>query len=177
MTERLSYEILTRYNGFELRQYPQHILVQRRVRGGFMSAPNMAFQSLVNFIGGRNQSSQRIAMTAPVLQEQVDHSDEAHLVSFVMPIAMKPTQMPAPTDPSLKVTVVEPKVMAAVAFRGGWNETEFKRQGERFLESVREAGLSAVGEIVYARFDPPWKPGFLKHNEAMVEIADHRKGQ
>ena len=176
MTERLSYEILTRYKGFELRQYPQHILVQRRVRGGFMSAPNMAFQSLVSFISGRNQSGQKIAMTAPVLQEQVDQRDEAHLVSFVMPIAMKPTQMPTPSDPSLKVTVVGPKVMAAVAFRGGWNETEFRRQGERLLESVHDAGLETVGEIVYARFDPPWKPGFLKHNEAMVEIADHRKG-
>jgi hypothetical protein len=42
---------------------------------------------------------------------------------------------------------------------------------------VLKAGLVASGEPYFARFDPPWKPGFMKHNEAMIDISvDPTKG-
>jgi len=43
-------------------------------------------------------------------------------------------------------------------------------QGDTLMAAVRASGLTPVGETYYARFDPPWKPGFLRHNEALVEV-------
>ena len=53
---------------------------------------------------------------------------------------------------------------------GGWNEERFMGFAEKLLQSVKAAGLEVVGEVQFARFDPPWKPGFLKHNEVLVEV-------
>lgn len=35
---------------------------------------------------------------------------------------------------------------------------------------VGRSGLTTVGEPVWARYDPPWKPWFLRRNEVLLEI-------
>jgi hypothetical protein len=32
------------------------------------------------------------------------------------------------------------------------------------------SGLETVGNLYFARFDPPWKPGFLKRNEVLIRV-------
>jgi hypothetical protein len=84
VTEEQPYEVVERYPAFELRRYPEHVVAETRVRGSFEGVGNRSFMRLVGYIGGRNSRSQKVAMTAPVLQEaeeQVDH----YVVSFVMP--------------------------------------------------------------------------------------------
>jgi hypothetical protein len=39
-------------------------------------------------------------------------------------------------------------------------------------KAVEEAGLEIVGEPRFARFDPPWIPWFLRHNEVVLPVAD-----
>jgi hypothetical protein len=34
------------------------------------------------------------------------------------------------------------------------------------------AGLSPTGAVFYGRYDPPWKPGLLRRNEALVEVME-----
>jgi hypothetical protein len=41
------------------------------------------------------------------------------------------------------------------------------------MVDVKSAGLDAVGNPYYARFDPPWKPGFLRRNEAIVALTGY----
>ncbi len=36
---------------------------------------------------------------------------------------------------------------------------------------MERAGLRAVGEPVWARYDPPFKPWFLRTNEILIEVA------
>ncbi len=168
MTEKQPYELIESRDGFELRHYPRHVVAEVSIRGDFMNAGSAAFGSLVSYISGRNESSQKIAMTAPVLQTSTDAS--THVVSFVLPSDMKPADVPNPTGGVVSTRVVEPTNMAAIRFGGGWNEERFKGFAEKLLASVKAAGLEASGEIQFARFDPPWKPGFLKHNEVLIEV-------
>ncbi|MEY2816392.1 MAG: hypothetical protein RJA78_968, partial [Actinomycetota bacterium] len=49
----------------------------------------------------------------------------------------------------------------------------FKSYGDQLLVDVQSAGLKAAGEPYYARFDPPWKPGFLRRNEAIVALTGY----
>ncbi|MFM5952022.1 MAG: SOUL family heme-binding protein [Micrococcales bacterium] len=168
MTEKLSYELIESRDCFELRRYPRHVVAEVNIRGDFMQAGNAAFGPLVAFISGRNERSQKIAMTAPVLQSSTDAT--THVVSFVLPLGLKPEDVPNPTGSVVTTRVVEPRTMAAISFGGGWNQQRFNDFADKLLDSVQAAGLSAIGEVQFARFDPPWKPGFLKHNEVLVEV-------
>jgi len=181
MTEQLAYKVVADFGGFELREYPRHIRVDVVASGSFMTAGSMAFQPLVGYISGRNKSQERMAMTAPVLQETISNKDaarEVHRVSFVLPLATDPTKVPVPTDSQVTTRVIEPCTIAAVKFGGGWNEARFMQMGADLKKAVLSAGLEPLGEPYFARFDPPWKPGFMKHNEALIDIkVDHTKGK
>ena len=164
MTEQQPYSVIKVYEGFELRAYPAHVLAQVMVSGDFMSAGNMAFGPLVRYI-----SSNNIAMTAPVVQESL--AGNSHLVSFVMPAGMDVKSLPVPRDSRVTTKHVGETTVAARKFGGGWNEAKFEEQGRLLLEAVQAAGLKTSGNLYWARFDPPWKPGFLKRNEVSIALA------
>jgi hypothetical protein len=169
MTEQQPYEVIRHYDGFELRHYPDHVLVQVSAQGDFLRAGNLGFRPLIGYISGRNASSTRIPMTAPVLQQPI--TENAHTVSFVLPDGTDIASVPMPTDAQVSTRAVSAHDVAARRFGGGWSETKFEENSTALLEAVERAGLHPVGSLYFARFDPPWKPGFLKHSEALIAIA------
>ncbi len=169
MTEQQPYELVERFDAFEIRNYPQHVLVEVITRGPFVQAGNVAFQPLVSYISGRNLDRKKFAMTAPVIQTPNDTDDE-HRVAFVLPAGVKPTDVPTPVDGYVTTRIVPEHRVAAVRFGGGWNEEKFKSEGAKLKAAVMARGLEIDGDVYYARFDPPWKPGFLKHNEALIDL-------
>ena len=134
-----------------------------------MSAGNIAFSPLVRYISGNNTSGERMAMTAPVIQETAQNN--RHTVSFVLPAGMDPASVPVPRDARVRTTPVGTHLAAVRKFGGGWNEKRFNENGEALVAAVRGAGLQTEGDVYYARFDPPWKPGFLKKNEALIRLV------
>jgi hypothetical protein len=42
---------------------------------------------------------------------------------------------------------------------------------------VKSVGLEPIGSVYWARFDPPYKPAFLRRNEALIRIKDLDKGK
>jgi len=172
MTEHQPYELVAKIDGCEIRYYPKYVLIQVSTRGEFSSAANRAFRPLVNYISGRNQDSTKFAMTAPVIHEPNPKATE-HLVSFVLPAGTELKDLPLPIDAEVKRIEVEPHYAAAIKFRGLADYEHFNALGEKLKSAVTKAGLKTVGKPYYARFDPPWKPGFLRHNEAIIPIADY----
>jgi hypothetical protein len=169
MTERQPHQLIQRFDSFELRQYPKHVLVEVITRGPFMQAGSMGFRPLVSYISGRNIDGKKFAMTAPVLQTP-NKTDDEHVVAFVLPAGVSIKDVPTPVDGYVTTRVVEEHKVAAVVFGGGWNENRFKSIAVQLRKDVVAAGLKPVGEVYLARFDPPWKPGFLKHNEALLDL-------
>jgi len=168
MTERQPYTVVEKCIGYEIRDYPELRLAQVDLRASFSSAGNMAFGPLINYISGGNASSQRIAMTAPVLQEAT--AKDTYLVSFVMPAGMSEGALPRPIDGRVSVVSVPARRVAAVGFRGGWNEQRFHEQETALRSALVRDQRTFSGEPTYARFDPPWKPGFLKYSEVLVDL-------
>ena len=169
MTEQQPFELVKRFDGFELRNYPEHVLVEVITRGPFVQAGNIAFQPLVSYISGRNLERKKFAMTAPVLQSP-NATDDEHRVAFVLPAGLSAADVPPPVDGYVTTRIVPEHLVAAVRFGGGWNEERFKSEGAKLKAAVLAAGLAVEGDVYYARFDPPWKPGFLKHNEALIDL-------
>ena len=169
MTEEQPYTVLKQLDGFEVRHYPDYVLVQVDVTGDFMRAGNVAFGPLVSYISGNNQVGKKIAMTAPVLQET--RGEETHTVSFVLPAGMTVADVPLPSNACVSTKHVAAHEAAVMKFGGGWNGDRFQENGDVLQKKVHEAGLTAVGNVYYARFDPPWKPWFLKRNEVLIALA------
>ena len=107
-------------------------------------------------------------MTAPVIQESA--STSKHMVRFVMPEEMKSGDVPASLDPRVKVIEVPEHVAAAKRFSGSWSPARFDLEGKKLISELLSSGLETVGSLYFARFDPPWKPGFLKRNEVLIRV-------
>ena len=172
MTEEQPYDVVAKLPGFEVRHYPKYVLIQVKTRGEFNSAANRAFRPLVNYISGSNQDRSKYAMTAPVIHAPNQTATE-HIVSFVLPARVSLSDLPLPLDAEVKRTEVAAHFAAAIKFRGLANYEHFNSLGNQLLAAVESAGLKPTGDPYYARFDPPWKPGFLRRNEAIVAIAGY----
>lgn len=170
MTQNQPYSVLKRYPELELREYPAGMQIETEVTGDFINAGNRAFGPLVRFISGNNQAQQTIAMTAPVIQESV--ASGKHRVRFVMPKNMDASNTPDSSDQNVRVIEVPAHLAAARKFGGSWNKEKFQKEGEKLLEEVAGAGLVAKGNLYWSRFDPPWKPGFMKHNEVLIRVIN-----
>ena len=168
MTENQPYQVTRTESDFELRSYPAGLQIQTEVQGEFLRAGNLGFRPLVAYISGSNKAGKSISMTAPVIQESTGASK--HLVRFVLPANMDLASTPAALDKNVRVIEVPAHLAAARQFKGSWSEDKFQAQGKALIEALLRSGLETVGSLYFARFDPPWKPGFLKRNEVLIRV-------
>jgi hypothetical protein len=163
MTEQQKYDLLATHGDLEIRRYLPYVAADVLVAGDYESAANKGFRPLANYIFGNN-----ISMTAPVLVEAAPENQWR--VSFVMPGESQLESMPTP-NPGVGLRASEGGVCAAISFRGYTTGTKIRRMGERLKRALQEQGLQVTGMMRIARFDPPWKPGFARHNEVIVPIS------
>ncbi len=167
MTEEAVFTVLARRGKIEFREYAQHVLASVTVSGTFESAPSVGFGPLVRYISGENRDNTQLAMTAPVFHEA--SSDSAHTISFVLP--KDTSHVPDPARPGVTTHVVPPLTVAAIRFSGGWNTQRVRGYEMELLNQLAEWGIAPEGKTLFARYDPPWKPGFLRRNEVLIPIS------
>lgn len=190
MTEQQPYTIVRAYPHFELRRYPAHVVAEVQVRTAFDRAGNAAFRHLFNYISGSNVANQKLAMTAPVIQGSgasqklamtapvlqsgpAGNGDPGEfVVAFVLPAGLTADSAPVPTNPEVRIREVPGSLAAALRFSGNGSEAAFAKRTEGLLAALALAGLTATGLPRFARFDPPFKPWFLRHNEVVQDVAE-----
>lgn len=170
MTEKLPFRVVRNYANFQIRKYDSYVLVQYSGEGDFTSVTSRAFNPLFQFISGSNSTQRKIAMTAPVFQEEPQPGK--HLVSFVMPSSMTIDDVPAAIRPDLSIHEVPAHLAAAIRFSGGWNEDKFLRKCSMLKKDLDREAIAYQGDCYFARFDPPWKPGFMRRNEVLMRMTD-----
>ena len=106
-------------------------------------------------------------MTAPVLEQP---SSEGYSVSFVMPADMRLEDMPEP-NPTLKIQQKPGGKFAAIEFPGLASEALFKKKELVLKSKLRKLEIPCDEGAIYARYDGPWKPGFLRRNEVLVPLS------
>lgn len=153
----------------EIRDYPACVVADVVVEGSMEQAGNRAFGSLVSYISGRNRPGEKLAMTAPVVQEEA--GDREWLVSFVLPGSRPLADYPTPDDPRVTLRTVPAHRAAAVQWSGRWTEGNVDEHTARLLAGVASLGWVPDGPVRWARYDPPWKPAFLRRNEVAVAVA------
>jgi hypothetical protein len=174
MTEQQPYEVIATRRGFELRRYPAHVVAEVEMRGSFERTGNAAFRPLVSYIGGRNREGTKVSMTAPVVQVPTPQPD-TYLVSFVMPAGSTVAELPVPVDSSVTVHDVPEHLAAATRFSGRWSKHSYDEHVAALRAAIEAAGLVAIDEPRFARFDPPWRPWFLRRNEVVLPVTEPTK--
>ena len=172
LTEQQKFDVVERIKKFEIRHYHPCVLAEVSVTGQLDSAASLGFRPLVTYI-----SQNGISMTAPVLQEKV--SDQSWLVSFVMPANAKLEDLPLPQNTQVTLKKVPAHYAAALIFSGGMSKEKILEKESQLREFINENKFQTVGTLKIARYDPPWKPGFLRQNEVIFEIekCDHSRGR
>ena len=182
-TDEAPYTVIKTDDIFELREYATQVLAEIIVDGDLEGAGNKAFRPLFRYISGENKSRGKIAMTAPVSQEQTGEKismtapvsqqsvQGKWAVSFMMPASYTMENLPIPDDPDIKLRQVPARRLAAVRYSGTWSEKNYLEYKERLENWIRENGLEISGEPVWARYNPPFTLWFLRRNEILIPVV------
>lgn len=182
-TEEAPYTVMRTDDIFELREYAPQVLAEIIVEGDLEGAGNKAFRPLFRYISGDNKSRGKIAMTAPVSQEQQGEKiamtapvsqqsvQGKWAVSFMMPPSYTMENLPAPDDPSIKLRQVPARRVAAVRYSGFWSEKNYQQYKQELERWITANSLKVIGDPVWARYNPPFTLWFLRRNEILIPIA------
>jgi len=187
--EEAKYNVLREEDEFELREYESHILAETTVDGGFEDVGSEAFGRLFKYISGNNKQQQKVAMTSPVGQTPSGQKiamtspvgqqklDGKWIVSFMMPASFTLETTPEPKDPKVSIREVPARLMAAIRYSGFWSEESYRRNLAKLQDWIANNHLTPLGEPIWARYNPPFTPWFLRRNEILVPVAYPKSGK
>ena len=180
--EKAKYTILEKEDDFELRQYEARIVAETYVEGSLKESGDDGFRRLYKYISGDNKKKQSISMTAPVGQEpssekiamtapvNQEKKDSQWRITFLMPSEYTMETLPEPTDKRVKLLEEPGRLMAAVRYSGTWSEASYQKNRSLLEEYIQKRGWTQKGEAVWARYDPPFMPWFLRRNEVLIPV-------
>lgn len=181
--EEAPYKVTKSDDIFELREYPPQLLAEIMVDGSLEEAGNKAFRRLFRYISGDNTSRSKIAMTAPVSQEQKGEKiamtapvsqqrvEGKWGVSFTMPASYTLETLPTPDDKNITLRQVPSRRVAAVRYSGFWSEEKYLLNTAKLEEWIRKNRLIVAGEPIWARYNAPFTPWFMRRNEILIPLA------
>ena len=180
--EKAKYTVLEKEDGFEIRKYDPQIVAETFVEGDLEKAGNEGFRRLYAYISGENTKKQSISMTAPVSQEtgskkiamtapvKQEMKDNRWRITFIMPAEYTLETLPEPNDTRVRLTEESGRLMVAVRYSGTWSQEGYEENRALLEEYIQKRGLTKTGEPVWARYDPPFMPWFLRRNEVLIPI-------
>jgi len=179
--EKTKYAVIEKKGNFELRQYEPHIVAETLVEGDFTDVGNEGFRRLAGYIFGNNRKKEKISMTSPVSQEAsekiamtapVTQESKGGMwrITFLMPSEYSLETLPEPLNPNVVLREVPGRFMAALTYSGTWSQKRYEKKKARLDVLLQQRGLHRVGEPVFARYNPPFIPWFLRRNEVLIPV-------
>jgi effector-binding domain-containing protein len=189
--EKPRYRVVEAFEEFEVREYEPYLVAETEVTGSREEAGNAGFRRLADYIFGKNEGSRKVAMTAPVAQqegaapagekiamtapvsqqERADKGPSTWIIQFMVPSGYTRETLPRPIDPAVTFREVPGRRMAVISYSGTWSEERYEKHLARLRAAMEKAGLRAGGDPIWARYDPPFMPWFLRTNEILVELS------
>jgi hypothetical protein len=182
--EEPRYEVLrTLGEGIELRRYAPYVVAEVLVDTRDAEAGNRAFPILAGYIFGKNKGQRKLEMTAPVTQqaEPVKLAMTAPVtqepvpgggtrVQFVLPADVTLATAPEPLDARVRLREEPATTRAVIRYSGTWSAANTDEHLAQLRAALQAAGLQAQGEPVWARYNPPITPWFMRRNEIWLAV-------
>lgn len=188
-TPEPSWKSISKDGNIEIRAYDAMIVAEATTDGERGEAINEGFRILAGYIFGgnsgqksiemtapvtqqaENSKGQKIAMTAPVTQEAGEGQNEWK-VRFVMPAEYTLSSLPKPDDARIKFIEIPAYRAAVIRFSGFNTDSNLASHKVELMKWIEDNKITTDGEPVYAFYNPPWTPPFMKRNEVMVTISE-----
>jgi DNA gyrase inhibitor GyrI len=180
--EEAKYSVLVKDGSFEIRQYESYILAETRIEGSMEDASSQAFRPLFSYISGANRSQAKVSMTSPVSQEPAseeikmttpvsqERSENAWAISFMMPAEYTMETIPVPEDARVTLREVPARRVAVIRYSGFWSESGFLANKAKLEQWMKDQDAVAAGPAIWARFNAPYTPWFLRRNEVQIPL-------
>ena len=170
--ESAEYKILESDGKFEVREYPDLMLVATTTKLDAQGRDG-SFMKLFSYISGATETKQKISMTTPVFME--NDKESSVQMGFVMPRDVAIKGVPKPTGEQVDVRKRASGRFAVVRFSGQLTTKQAKESEARlrvWMESkgfVADDSLEGSG-VETAGYDPPFTPSPLRRNEVLIRL-------
>ena len=148
-------------SGFEIRKYGAMTVVStKKSISKKNDEKDSRFMRLFRYIDKSNNKEKKIAMTTPVFMGMKGNEVE---MSFGLPREIAEQGAPLPSSDSLHIDRIKSG--------RSWKENI---AAKALQAKIHRAGLNADknSKPIFAYYDPPWIPGFLRRNEILIRIND-----
>lgn len=165
--EKQKYRLVKKEKEFEIRFYPPAILATTRSAvKSYRELGSSGFRKIAGYIFGNNESSAKIAMTAPV---HMDINDKGSSMSFVMPSQYTLDKLPRPADSRVELHESAAVYMAAIEFGGYANDEKIKQYADRLVQALNRNGIKTTGNPTFLGYNAPYEL-IGRKNEVVIAI-------
>lgn len=184
--ETPQYTVLDKKGRIELRRYSGYITATIAIRANsYNAAANRAFSILADYIFGNNTKNTKIAMTAPVISQKPIISekiamtapvitskleDQTYAIAFTMPSKYSIDNLPKPNNDEISIKIMPAHEVVAITFSGYTTEGKVQKMAKELKDWASQKQIKITGEPLVLRYDPPWKPGFIRKNEVCFSV-------
>ncbi|MCW1959472.1 MAG: heme-binding protein [Mycobacterium sp.] len=180
-TEEPPFTVERRVCDVEIRRYGPRIAAETTIEANEEAARNEGFRRLAGYIFGGNRSKTKIAMTAPVAQENQKIAMTAPVaaqrsgtgqwvIRFFMPSEYTLDTLPVPNDERVRLVEVPGERVAVLRFSGNYGPEVIAGRTEELLKTLQDDDIKTSGEPFAWFYDPPWTIPFLRRNEVVVSL-------
>lgn len=175
------YRTLSQANGIEFRHYEPMVIASTQISQRGSTGLSQGFRVLAGYIFGGNQPGEKLAMTAPVLQQNkpgesipmtapVLQSPGDMRMAFVMPTGRAVDDLPLPTNTKVSLTTVDWGEVAAIRFNGRGKQERFKKAEAELRMAIEQSGRLPSGPALYAQYNSPSAFPPMRRNEVIIPL-------
>jgi len=177
-----TYTLVRQYETFEMRDYAPYLVAEVTVPGTADEAGNQGFRLLASYIFGKNKGERQIAMTTPVTQRAEPKTiamttpvtqaegEGGFVVQFRMPPEYTLDTLPEPLDARIRFRETPGGRYAVIRYSGRWSDSNYNEHLDILRRGIDAAGLRSSGNPVYARYNAPFVPWFMRRNEIWLKV-------
>ena len=171
--EQPSYKVILEQDKFSIRDYSEVIVVETEVVASRRDVTSEAFRKLFRYISGNNEANLEISMTSPVAQTLTNQDGEIGenwAVRFFLPRSLSEENIPQPSERGVAVVKLKAQKYGSVSFKGTQNDKKVSKNLAKLEAFIAENDYEVSGPPVYAFYDPPFIPWFLRDNEILLPV-------
>ncbi len=160
------YKLLSSKGEIEMREYKKSYWVSTSTK----SDNRNGFFTLFNYISGKNDRSEKMDMTAPVIRKiSKKNKDDNIEMSFYMNYKYQNDNAPVPLDNNTKLTTIEATKFAVIIYSGNANKEVQEEHYETLRNNLNDNKVKYNKDYYFtAGYNSPWDP--VKHNEVWIEL-------
>ena len=160
--EEANYEVVKKNEIYEIRKYSDRLAIETDI-----SNQGSSFRILFNYISGRNETQEKIAMTTPVTQVEKKGN---MTMQFYLPSKFNSENVPNPLREDVKIINIEGGYYAVLRYSGRASDNNFLKHKQILEKELKKNNISVISLPIRATYDSPFTLPMNRRNEAMFKV-------